>query len=77
MPIGFLVSLLIIVTSSIGQCEQGWALLDGSVTSEAGTYTVPYQTFGGHILVKTIINDSLEEYTFLLDSAAPMVISKK
>lgn len=77
ISIGFLVLIPIIISSSIGQCEQGWALLDGSVACEAGTYTVPYQTFGGHILVKTKINDSPEEYTFLLDSAAPMVINKR
>ncbi len=77
ISIGFLVLILLIISSSLGQCDQGWALLDGSVASEAGTYTVPFQTFGGHILVKTKINDSPKEYTFLLDSAAPMVISKR
>ena len=76
ISIGFLVLTLLLINSPLGRCEQGWALLDGSVASEAGTYTIPYQTFGGHILVKTKINDSLKEYTLLVDSAAPMVISR-
>jgi predicted aspartyl protease len=75
--VALLLLILIIGNGTIGRCDGNEILAGGRLVSTNIVSEVPFEFFGSNMLIKAKINNSEKEYTFIFDTGASTVVSKK